>query len=69
MYSLILTVKTIEALRSNAQPLIKKHVTEVKKAYGNKQGFVIPSLLRPPPDLTLSINFDTVLDSSGEGHA
>jgi hypothetical protein len=69
MYSLILTVKTIEALQSNAQPLIKKYAAEVKKAAGNKQGFVIPSLLRPPPDLTLSINLDTVLDSSGEGHA
>lgn len=52
MYSLIITVKSINALFSNAELLLLNHYsTDVETFFSHGEEYVIPSLIWPPPTL------------------
>ena len=59
MYSLINTVQSIEALCTNAVPLIQQYFYNVEVTPDHGEGYVIPSLIWPPPTLLQTFDIFT----------
>lgn len=50
MYSLIITIKSIQGLYINLEPLLLNHyATDVETSLSHGEGYLIPSLIWPPP--------------------
>jgi len=52
MYSLIITVKSINALYTNEEPLLlNQYITDVEVSLSHGENYLIPSLIWPPPSI------------------
>jgi len=59
MYSLIITVKSIDALYSKSEPLLlNQYANNIEVTFKHGEGYVIPSLIWPPPNLYISCEVD-----------
>jgi hypothetical protein len=64
MYSLIITVKSIEMLSDFANSLFHQYEVNVHSTLKYGEGFLIPSLRRPPPPFVILL--PTSLSKGGQ---